>query len=675
MKKTKILRFYLSEICDEFQKVQDCYYRLRFAGQTVGIFNSFVDVFSKIQSLKSPVKLWILRDGKFFSVVSFPLSINLDKLDPEQKASFVAKLLVENSDLSIFAGKKKVSQTKFFESVGDIAINKVLKSKKTVKSFPENIDQTELVIVEDEKTIDEIVYSFSQNNDTKIDCSICDQELESEKSSYNCPCHLIELEVSEVKQSSDLNFLLPSSYPKKPSSKSVEIAKIKKKIITEDENYHTEFCDTPIDFKREASCSTCLHNTDCSWCNKYKSYLLEAKNCPKCLETFQVSGFDYEKKIRQLSVYSPNMTYNSPCEACNHNFSCDKCRRLLAFYKEARECPACRQIFALQGVDPDAKIIELSVYPYAESSDLSQKGQIVAYNSPCEACNHNFSCDKCRRLLAFYKEARECPACRQIFALQGVDPDAKIIELSVYPYAESSDLTQKSQIVAYNSSCSSCTHVYFCKLCQKYRKFLQEAQVCPACKYAFAQKNLSIEYLLKIINYQNHPEDFFHPDPLTILSHGRQGQDLPWSTPYLDLGQNFDHLQLSNQPLDQFPSSIPHYTGIIYEAFLSSNFEEQSAIVEDELFNTKRGFGGYNSPGMFAGGQIGIGDLSVDEATRVISATTSKVDEDEEIIIVATEKSSIWGLPSYILWFIVFGLIAVIITVVVMFFVFGAGLI
>lgn len=61
-------------------------------------------------------------------------------------------------------------------------------------------------------------------------------------------------------------------------------------------------------------------------------------------------------------------------------------------------------------------------------------------------------------------------------------------------------------------------------------------------------------------------------------------------------------------------------------------------MVDEELFNTKRGFGGYNLQG---GLSVGLGDLSVEEATRVIAASTSSVDEDEEIIIVATEKSTI----------------------------------
>lgn len=101
---------------------------------------------------------------------------------------------------------------------------------------------------------------------------------------------------------------------------------------------------------------------------------------------------------------------------------------------------------------------------------------------------------------------------------------------------------------------------------------------------------------------------------------------------------------------------------------------EHNTIVDYELFNTKRGYGGYNAQ-VSGGISIGTGNLSVDEATRVIAATTSSVDDDEEIIIVATEKSTIWGLPSYVLWFLLFAVIAVLLVVVIMFILHGAGLV
>ncbi|WP_404913655.1 hypothetical protein NBX26_02795 [Mesomycoplasma hyopneumoniae] len=67
MNKTKTLRFYLTEICDEFHKEKDCYYRLKFAKETVGIFNSLTDVFLKIESLKNQC------DFEFY------VGINLDR--------------------------------------------------------------------------------------------------------------------------------------------------------------------------------------------------------------------------------------------------------------------------------------------------------------------------------------------------------------------------------------------------------------------------------------------------------------------------------------------------------------------------------------------------------------------------------------------------------------------
>ncbi|WP_404924590.1 hypothetical protein [Mesomycoplasma hyopneumoniae] len=184
MNKTKTLRFYLTEICDEFHKEKDCYYRLKFAKETVGIFNSLTDVFLKIESLKTPVRLWVLRGNKFGSVISFPLAINFRSLNQAQREEFLAKTF---SDFD-----NSASQTSEKTKKSDKNLKNPLKNSENQKQA------TELIITEDEKTIDEILYAIKQNGaDQKIECAICQKDNETEALSHQCPCHLVELEILE----------------------------------------------------------------------------------------------------------------------------------------------------------------------------------------------------------------------------------------------------------------------------------------------------------------------------------------------------------------------------------------------------------------------------------------------------------------------------------------------
>lgn len=286
------------------------------------------------------------------------------------------------------------------------------------------------------------------------------------------------------------------------------------------------------------------------------------------------------------------------------------------------------------------------------SDENSKKPPKSGYNSPCQACQHNYECDQCHRLLAYYREARDCSACQQSLKTQGIDVEKKIVDLSFYPYLglskAASAVVENQQNNLFDFNCASCSHVYFCKFCRKYREFLLEAQNCPACKYTFASKNLSLDYLLRLINFEKHDEDFVHADPQKVLFHGDQDR--------IDYENSLfqPSLQLPQQDLDQFPSSIPPFSGIVYEVFSDSNSDEHGEIIQDELFNTKRGFGGYNSSGSagFVSQTFSAspsGTLTINESTRILSASAASIEDDEEIILIATEKSTIWGLPSYVL--------------------------
>ncbi|WP_337899393.1 hypothetical protein [Mesomycoplasma ovipneumoniae] len=1003
MNKTKTLRFYLTEICDEFHNEKDCYYRLKFAKETVGLFNSLVDVFLKIESLKTPVRLWVLRNKKFGSVISFPLAINFRSLSQEKKEQFIAKILADDPNFNLNEStqpNQKTSQPKNLTLDQSEHFDLQSLKSKTNKEKP----KTEILITENEKTIEEILYALKQNNtDHPIECPVCDDENHLEELNSECPCHLVELEIIEsvddLEQKDDKNSSLvhlenseissqktPESNLDLEDSETLEefdqdqeddlnsseeneqnLAKISPNLVfnqdisdefdnellekvdsvsqaliekvsdhefedellekdshsdhdqSEDQIYslktannfaqeenhqiHSEYCDfSPKNSDSSHSCQTCGHNKSCSWCQRYRTYLFEAKNCPACLDKFKQKNFDYLEKISQLRLPSQKIVsfskkepkicktcvhnalcpwcqryrtylneaqncpkckalfeaknisisqkirelshpsypsyllknpYFSKCVACNHNATCPWCQKYRTYLLEAKNCPACLDKFKQQNFDIDAKLNLLrdnsyfshlaslkstvnckacnhnATCPWCQkyrtylleakncpaclakfkeqnfdldakinllrsnsyynnlannikckacfhnascqwcqkyatylleakncpaclakfrtqnfdlekklkelrTNDLQKLTSLIwqqTYNSPCPACNHNFFCPKCRKLAAFYREARKCQACQLILKKKNIDIEQKIAELSFYPYYESRALLRYNLFESdalFNQNCSSCLHVYSCRFCQKYRTFLLEAKNCPACKYLFAKKGISIDYLLKVINFWNHPDSFNHVDPLSVLKHGRpivhekivEIVDIPKIEivepprieiveipqiaeppkivePVLDYSWVKIHPyypQIGTFELNKFPAIIPLFRGIVYQAFLDLNRGDHSSIVDDELFNTKRGFGGYNVQSS-GGLSVGLGDLSVDEATRVIAASTSSVDEDEEIIIVATEKSTIWGLPSYVLWFIVFALIAVILVVVIMFILYGAGII
>ncbi|MXR35030.1 hypothetical protein [Mesomycoplasma hyopneumoniae] len=915
MNKTKTLRFYLTEICDEFHKEKDCYYRLKFAKETVGIFNSLTDVFLKIESLKTPVRLWVLRGNKFGSVISFPLAINFRSLNQAQREEFLAKTF---SDFD-----NSASQTSEKTKKSDKNLKNPLKNSENQKQA------TELIIPEDEKTIDEILYAIKQNGaDQKIECAICQKDNETEALSHQCPCHLVELEILEdslenkipelvsenekilldsasfpqqgkkadenlelenLENPSDAYDFFESFNPENPDlikqdqdfqleeklenqddnlifnqqisdqfdekilenvsstsevlilkgqEKEFEVGiekKVEKKVLDHKEYgiinspdlevagekeadiayQHSEFCDSVSSFssfktscsacshnatcpwcqkyrtylleakncpacilkfkeqnfdldtkllelrssnlvskkenlvKKESQiCKACSHNALCSWCQRYRTYLLEARNCPKCLEIFKFKNIDINRKIFELSHPSyPYILLKNPylsnCYACNHNATCPWCQKYRTYLLEARNCPACLEKFKAKNFNVDAKLLELRYGSYTkhlenlgskiscqacnhnanclwcqryatylleakncptclerfrlQNFDIEKKLSELrvndyqnlysliwkqTYNSPCPTCNHNFFCPKCSKLRAFYKEARKCLACQELLKQRNINIEEKIYQLSYYPYFDSRALVRyqfgQGHKLPYNENCASCVHVYFCKFCLKYRAFLLEAKNCPACRYLFAKRNLSIDYLLKIINYEVHDDNFHHISPLLVLAHGKKivHEEIPQIVEivldysWIKIYPQF--LALGNYPLNKFPAIIPLFQGIVYQALLDQNWDEHNAMVDEELFNTKRGFGGYNLQG---GLSVGLGDLSVDEATRVIAASTSSVDEDEEIIIVATEKSTIWGLPSYVLWFVLFAVIAVLLVVVIMFVLYGAGII
>ncbi|WP_232510542.1 hypothetical protein [Mesomycoplasma dispar] len=965
MNKNKTLRFYLTQICEEFHKEKDCYYRLKFAKETVGIFKSLADVVFKIEDVKNPVRLWVLRNNKFENVISFPLPINIRTLSPAQRDEYLAKLFAEDSEIKTSKSSDVADKIKKNDTINQQVVSRSDNSlvfEKNKKKQP----KTELVITEDEKTVDEILYALTQNEtDLPIDCPVCDKYNEDETASHECPCHLIELEISDPNENdfgienknafqpeqssesfsfetvdfdnkSEVDQFLVDSETKNDEAiakkdfeftanfknnqetileqktndedrtekekndnyeeidnedKFEEITKLEKEkkkesIFPEDlvfnqeisdefdkqvlekvkyrtqilikkgqekefeeesklktpviegeildgndlendyENHHdnlsdshTEFCDSPVSSSFSKSpCSACAHNGSCPWCQKYRNYLLEAKDCPACLARFKEQNFDYLGKIHELrstSFVAKKLTkvpsqicktcthnalcswcqryrtylleakncggckellraknidldrkifelshpsypsfllknkYFSNCKACNHNASCPWCQKYRIYLQEAKDCPACLARFKEQNFDVDAKLLELRFDSYSKNlpiirskiscsacfhnvscqwcqkyatylleakncpaclarfkeqnfdyeqklaelrvnnySDLYSLVWQQTYNSPCATCNHNFFCPKCRKLAAYYREARKCSACKELLRAKNIDIEEKIYQLSYYPYFESRALVThqflEQQKLAYNANCASCSHVYFCKFCQKYRAFLLEAKNCPACRYLFAQKNLSIDYLLKIINYEFHSDDFNHINPLLVLAHGKTiaHETIPEIVEIpqvVEVVLDYSWIKIyhcpagiTNYPLNKFPALIPLFQGIVYQALLGLNWADHNSIVDDELFNTKRGYGGYN---VQSGLSVGLGDLSVDEATRVIAASTSSVDDDEEIIIVATEKSTIWGLPSYVLWFVLFAVIAVLIIVIVMFVLHGVGII
>ncbi|AJC49743.1 hypothetical protein [Mesomycoplasma flocculare] len=869
MNKNKTLRFYLTEICDEFHKEKDCYYRLKFSKETVGLFNSLADVFLKIESLKTPVRLWVLRNNKFGPVISFPLTINFKSLSQSQKEEFITKLFQDSETDENF---------KFVAKKGIKGISVVSKEKNPLKTSKNKQKQAELTDIdnENEKSLEEILYFISKNeSDEIINCSVCDKNNQEEIKSQECPCNLIELEVSDSKKQKSLsntsslktkdnlevknlakknlqktkefivdipkgdleeddeideneeirelqelfeirrrfaeednevrspqqiifNERLSDEYDEKllkkariantiliwkslkqereERKKREKALKEKKKLKFDDEKYdiiegelldaygldspsneayvgvnqdndHSEFCDCPPFFSSESEknfCPACTHNASCQWCQKYRTFLLEAKNCSTCLARFKGKNFDFETKLFELR-FSNNLAQNQVkissqiCKTCTHNALCSWCQKYRAYLLEAKDCVKCKELIFAKNINLDQKIFELShpSYPNLISNcpacthnascqwcqkyrtflleakncstclarfkgknfDFETKLKELAvndyqtnhffnnqltYNSPCLTCNHNFSCPKCLKLATFYREVKNCPACKNLLAQKNIDIDEKIYQLSYYPYFESQTLLKPAFKIeekpSYNENCLSCSHVYFCKFCLKYRAFLLEAKNCPACGYLFAKKNLSIDYLLAIINFETHSADFVHINPLSLLTHGKIIAhntvpevveivlDYSWVKiyPY--------YLGIKNYPLDKFPAIIPLFQGIVYQALRDQNMAEHNTIVDYELFNTKRGYGGYNAQ-VSGGISIGTGNLSVDEATRVIAATTSSVDDDEEIIIVATEKSTIWGLPSYVLWFLLFAVIAVLLVVVIMFILHGAGLV
>ncbi|MDW2913613.1 hypothetical protein R7X13_02220, partial [Mesomycoplasma ovipneumoniae] len=565
MNKTKTLRFYLTEICDEFHNEKDCYYRLKFAKETVGLFNSLVDVFLKIESLKTPVRLWVLRNKKFGSVISFPLAINFRSLSQEKKEQFIAKILADDPNFNLNEStqpNQKTSQPKnlTLEQSQDFDLQS-LKSKIN-KEKP----KTEILITENEKTIEEILYALKQNNtDHPIDCPVCDDENHLEELNSECPCHLVELEIIESvddldqkddknsslvnlenleisaqktdesnleedsetleefdqDQEEDLNLSdendqnLPKISPNLVFNQDIsdefdnelleKVDSVSQALVekvsdhefedelsekdshsdhdqSEDQIYspksannfaqeenhqiHSEYCDfSPENSDSSHSCQTCGHNKSCSWCQRYGTYLIEAKNCPACLDRFKQKNFDYLEKISQLRLPAQkSLSYSKKelkiCKTCVHNALCSWCQRYRTYLNEAQNCPKCKALFEAKNISISQKIRELS-HPSYPSYLLKNP-----YFSKCVACNHNATCPWCQKYRTYLLEAKNCPACLDKFKQQNFDIDAKLNLLRDNSYF--SHLASLKSTV----NCKACNHNATCPWCQKYRTYL-----------------------------------------------------------------------------------------------------------------------------------------------------------------------------------------------------------
>ncbi|CAT04984.1 Uncharacterised protein [Mesomycoplasma conjunctivae] len=178
--------------------------------------------------------------------------------------------------------------------------------------------------------------------------------------------------------------------------------------------------------------------------------------------------------------------------------------------------------------------------------------------------------------------------------------------------------------------CPACLHVASCPICQKYEAYLLEAQHCPACLDLFYKKGIALDEIIPTCKLESCPFG--------------------------------DHQEL----LHLAPDAARF--GVVYQSESTTNSQNYDELIAGDAVNTKRGFGGGGQ------GSGGSSRFVVDDATKVVAAVTSETKDDEEVVIVTTEKSSFWGLPSYILYFIIFALIAAIIIAVIMLFVFGASL-
>lgn len=138
-----------------------------------------------------------MRNKKFGSVISFPLAINFRSLSQEKKEQFIAKILADDPNFNLNEStqpNQKTSQPKnlTLDQSQDFDLQS-LKSKIN-KEKP----KTEILITENEKTIEEILYALKQNNtDHPIECPVCDDENHLEELNSECPCHLVELEIIE----------------------------------------------------------------------------------------------------------------------------------------------------------------------------------------------------------------------------------------------------------------------------------------------------------------------------------------------------------------------------------------------------------------------------------------------------------------------------------------------
>ncbi|QJB71170.1 hypothetical protein [Mycoplasma sp. 1654_15] len=96
-----VLKFYCTTICAKEPQENgepNCTYRLRYAKKVHGIYNNFHDIVVLINSFNTPARLWVREDNNFRRVLRFPL--NIDKLTTEERSEFYNDVFSDKKELS-----------------------------------------------------------------------------------------------------------------------------------------------------------------------------------------------------------------------------------------------------------------------------------------------------------------------------------------------------------------------------------------------------------------------------------------------------------------------------------------------------------------------------------------------------------------------------------------------
>lgn len=671
MGKNKILKFYSSELCYENNGQRVCQHTLRYDKQTIGVFANFFDLLVKINSLNLVARLWVRQNKKFSLVVRFPFKRSLDSLNTAD----IQMLLDKIADPS---------------STGDIIEQLQYTEEEFVQVLEEQNNNKDLNI---SKTINKILFDV-ESDDEPVECEICQERLREDE--IDCGCDSIEIHQADFEGFS-------CDCPTCLSDKHAHTHEEPK--VAEEPLYSCECAkclgqevDEPLNIieATDCKCESCVkgfgdikpividesttqdypchcQNNQQSNAQLIQTYFDESLyscNCVDCAsEQKQVEEFADEPEINVGTLLS-NSCKGVRCPISKEEtFDESKTEVLeptIDESKTAYELPY--ECFCHECQNPAPS--NLDYFLWFKQSQPKQIDYTLPYECQCHLCSGQeieLSLDYILAETSVNKEQLEevsiadepiivdnfesksedlCNCDHLECDEPQLDPIVNLDHLNTPVFTPTTTAT--------NFECPACQHVATCDFCQKYKLYLLEALECPGCQKLFADHGISIEELLK---------SYFPHISYDGKSHGSQLCSLSTSEQECPLAKLKDQ---------KFIASHDGNQGIIYTPEDGVNSGDYDELLEGNV-NTKRGYGGGGVGGPAIG--QGVGRFAVDDTSAIIGAVSEKNKPDEEIVLVTTKKTGFWGIPAYVLWFIVFALIAAIIIIVVMFFVFGSGLI